>query len=250
MLLEFLWVRIGFLLILIIGSACCWKNGSTSPQNNHKGRHQRLNLTEIGYGPANTDRSHAHYYRYLFHAIKDITRYTSIDSIIDVGSGSFPFLKHFPGIPHRTVIAPYFYDYSQSIVIAQSNLTTMSYSGGNSNKNNSNIATINADFMSPNISVRADMVLCTQVLEHIADPKAFFAKLYLSARLYLIVSVPFMWPALPPPDEKEHQHHFINDTVLQGWAGGKVPMESIIVGERRNQVHDLYTKRLIATYKK
>jgi hypothetical protein len=55
------------------------------------------------------------------------------------------------------------------------------------------VETIQADFLTYRPTVRFDLVLCLQVLEHLGEPESFARKLFESAHT-VIISVPYRWP--------------------------------------------------------
>jgi hypothetical protein len=81
-----------------------------------------------------------------------------------------------------------------------------------------------------------DVVLCLQVLEHVADPAAFASKLFACARV-VVLSVPYLWPA---GKCREHVHDPINQAKLKAWVG-REPDHFSIVRDRKYE-------RLVAVY--
>jgi hypothetical protein len=76
-----------------------------------------------------------------------------------------------------------------------------------------------------------DLVLCLQVLEHLAQPDPFTRKLLLTGRL-VIVSVPYLWPAGLSPN---HVQDPVDEAKLRSWAG-RAPMETSIVRNGRDRL--------------
>lgn len=92
------------------------------------------------------------------------------------------------------------------------------------------IEMVRADFMGWDPEGSFDLVLCLQVLEHVADPSAFARKL-LSCGRTVIVSVPYRWPVDRSPG---HLNDPVDELKLRAWAG-RDPLESKVVangGER------------------
>jgi hypothetical protein len=93
-----------------------------------------------------------------------------------------------------------------------------------------------ADFLAWEPDVHFDLVLCLQVLEHLAEPATFARKL-LATGSTVIVSVPYRWPrGYYPP----HVQDPVDEDALQAWTG-RTPVETRIVTD------DL--QRLIAVYR-
>ena len=62
-----------------------------------------------------------------------------------------------------------------------------------------------------------DLVLCSEVVEHVPQPRAFVRKL-LSAGKVLVLSVPYRWA--PCDDTKcHHVSNQITRDMIAGWAG-------------------------------
>jgi SAM-dependent methyltransferase len=125
-------------------------------------------------GPSNSDRSHYRYYDSLYYTALQYG--ADAQSIIEVGCASDPFIQYLDWADRRTCVAPYFVDYTKS----------------NKKLNHTKIEKITADFMKyklPN-NKKYDLLLCSQVVEHVPDPKPFMRKLIDSAETS-IISVPY-----------------------------------------------------------
>jgi Methyltransferase domain len=92
------------------------------------------------------------------------------------------------------------------------------------------------DFMEFEPDGPFDLVLCLQVLEHLAEPEPFARKLLRTGRT-VIVSVPFRWPAGAHPP---HLQDPVDEAKLRDWTGGE-PLDSTLVEDGR--------ERLIAVYR-
>ena len=88
-----------------------------------------------------------------------------------------------------------------------------------------------ADFMDYQPPGRFDLVLCLQVLEHLAQPEAFTRKLLLTGR-HVIISVPYRWPAGLQPN---HVQDPVDEAKLRGWAG-RAPVETSVVLNGRDRL--------------
>lgn len=86
------------------------------------------------------------------------------------------------------------------------------------------VETVAADFVSWQPAGRFDLVLCLQVLEHLADPSPFCRKLLSTGRT-VIVSVPYRWPRGLC---KYHLQDPVDEEKLRGWAG-RSPRECAVV---------------------
>ena len=98
------------------------------------------------------------------------------------------------------------------------------------------IERIEADFMTYRANDTFDLVLCLQVLEHLAEPGPFARKL-LSLGRTTIISVPYRWPAGQYPP---HVQDPVDEASLENWTGRKPTAVSI--------VEDEGSERLIAVY--
>ena len=77
------------------------------------------------------------------------------------------------------------------------------------------VTAITADFMTYTPQKHFDLVLCLQVLEHLADPHPFCQKLLSTGRI-VIVSVPYMWPKGMC---RYHKQDPVDVSNLLEWAG-------------------------------
>ena len=184
-------------------------------------------------GPKGTSRQHNRYYDSLFYTAMQygVTAKTSIE----VGCASDPFLQYLDWIEHRTCVAPYFVEYSSSSKNDKLSTTT-----------NATIERVTADFMEyklPN-NTRYDLLLCSQVVEHVPDPASFMKKLILSAKTS-IISVPFNWPDCG--SQCNHVTHHITKELLLKWSFPYVPIYSGVVGENSGKRD--FDRRIILVFK-
>jgi SAM-dependent methyltransferase len=132
--------------------------------------------------------------------------------VIDVGSGPTQLLRRLDWFGHRVALDRQFVPWRWRI------------------------KTIRADFLEYQPKHRFDLVLCLQVLEHLADPAPFARKLLATGRT-VIITVPYKWPSgLYPP----HVQDPVDEAKLQGWTG-RTPSETRVVHDSR--------ARLIAVYR-
>ena len=82
-----------------------------------------------------------------------------------------------------------------------------------------------------------DGVFCLQVLEHVADPAAFGARLWAATRRVLVVSVPYGWPA---GSEPAHRRDHVGVQDLAGWIG--------LAPDEYEIVEDNSLRRLVAAW--
>ena len=184
-------------------------------------------------GPKGTSRLHHRYYDSLFYAAMKygITAKTSIE----VGCASDPFLRYLDWIERRTCVAPYFVEYSSN-----------SSKNDNDKLSTNAIETVTADFMEyklPN-NTQYDLLLCSQVVEHVPDPASFMKKLILSAKTS-IISVPFDWSDCGK--KCNHVTHHITKELLLKWSAPYVPIYSVVVVENEGKRYN--DKRIIVVFK-
>mmetsp|Transcript_15587 Transcript_15587/g.33673 ORF Transcript_15587/g.33673 Transcript_15587/m.33673 type:complete len:263 (-) Transcript_15587:768-1556(-) len=182
-----------------------------------------LRHTPVGtLGPKGTIRHNYRYYDSLFYAAmqygKDAT------SLIEVGCASDPFIKYLDWIDRRTCVAPYFVEYSGN---DNSNSNTQLEGVGDQ------IERVTADFMEYDSgSDKYDLLICSQVLEHVPDPSAFMKKLINTAKTS-VISVPFEWSNCG----KKCNHLTDNITYEQilDWSAPHIPIYSSIIQEKRDK---------------
>jgi len=95
---------------------------------------------------------------------------------------------------------------------------------------------VRMDFMDYRPTAFFDLVLCLQVMEHLANPRAFARKLLETGRT-VIISAPYRWPA---GALASHRQDPVDEEKLRCWTG-QDPLESLIVPDAR--------ERLIAVYR-
>lgn len=94
------------------------------------------------------------------------------------------------------------------------------------------------DFMDWPAPERIDVVVCLQVIEHIADAKAFGAKLLRTGK-NVILSAPYCWPANVEPS---HVHDPIDIHKLASFMSGRRPDSARIVADgKRRRIVGLWT---------
>jgi len=192
-----------------------------------------LEMAPIGsMGPKGTSRARYGYYDSLFFLTMQYGR--GAKSLLEVGCASDPFSKYLNWIEDRTCVAPYFIQYAGGGTIASHQLAA--------SKDMYGVEFVEADFMTYEATPAAtttssavaakkekyDLLLCSQVVEHVPDPGAFFRKLIESAKTS-IISVPYNWP----PCGKICNHvtdHITLDTILE-WSKPHTPQHYTIVKE-------------------
>ncbi len=140
---------------------------------------------QLGYWAA---RRHMLYYQAVFQYAAVAGH--SARNVLDVGCAGTDYVNWFYWIPDRYVL-----DYR----IANPPPGTTA---------------IETDFLSYKPESRFDLVLCCQVLEHVADPAAFCQNLK-NVASNLIVSVPYQWLGNAPG----HINDPVDEAKLQGWMG-------------------------------
>lgn len=94
---------------------------------------------------------------------------------------------------------------------------------------------VQADFREYRPPTAFDLVLCLQVLEHLAEPEAFARRLFDIGRT-VIISVPYEWPEGAYP---LHVQDPVDEAKLERWTGRQPTVTRIVADER---------ERLIAVY--
>ena len=178
------------------------------------------NNAQIGFlGPSGTIRHQFRYYDALLYIAMEFGR--TAKSLIEVGCATDPFIKNMKWIDKRTCVAPYFVDYAKT-------------TGNIDNKlfDADEIEKVTADFMKYDLDDYSyDLLICSQVIEHVPDPAAFTKKLVKSAKTS-IISVPYKWGHCGKTCN--HVTDEIGyDTILK-WAEPHVPIYSSIVTEKNS----------------
>jgi len=96
------------------------------------------------------------------------------------------------------------------------------------------VETIIDDWM--NVHIDADVIVCSQVIEHFVNPLPFVRRLFSSGKI-VIISVPYMWPKGMEPS---HRQDPITRKKLNRLIG-KEPKRAQIVQDGR-------ARRLVAVY--
>jgi SAM-dependent methyltransferase len=179
-------------------------------------------------GPKKTGRLHHRYYDSLFYAAMQFGR--KAKNVIEVGCGYDPFVQHMTWIPEKICVAPYFTSY-----------------GAKSKKGvGAEIEKVTADFMDfelPNDDA-FDLLICSQVIEHVKNPKKFMQKLIRSARI-AIISVPYQWK--PCVGKCGHKSHEISYKQTLEWSYPYVPIVSTIVEEREDSTNN---RRIVLVFER
>ena len=107
------------------------------------------------------------------------------------------------------------------------------------------VRVINADFLDWEVDQEYDLVLCLQVLEHVARPFAFARKLKECGKL-IIVSVPYRWS---PEQCEHHWHDPVDGQKLRSWMKLD-PVETAISAQSKLNPGErsICNLRLVAVY--
>lgn len=139
-------------------------------------------------------RAALHYHRY---ATSYVRKYCPTPgTLLDVGGGTQYGAQYLRNLP----------DWDRTSVELPS--TQLGFCEG--------VRVIKGDFLDWQPDRTYDVVTCLQVLEHVADPPAFAAKLFACARNLVVISVPFKWRK---GAEKSHIHDPIDRDKLAQWVG-------------------------------
>ena len=146
-------------------------------------------------GPPCTKRASLHYYDTLFLLARMYA--PNGGSVLEVGCGADPFsglLTWFD--TQRVCVAPYFAPYHQRSC-NQSATTTRPTAA---------VQQVTADFMKWNSSQKFDLVICSQVVEHVEHPASFVKKMLEYGRTVKYICHRFLWfhkhdsiPTIPRP---------------------------------------------------
>ena len=173
-----------------------------------------------------------------------IRRYLSTaSSILDVGSAQPPFLSQFGFVPNRTILAPFFRDYSQSMSKSANRKNRYNY---NSNHERSyvappGIATIKADFATwqppANLAeTRYDVAISMQTLEHVTQPAAFLRKLRQISK-HTIITLPYRWN----DTAETHVWHNVDEHQVAGWnEQGSPPVANLVLTSGLKRLVQMY----------
>ena len=88
-----------------------------------------------------------------------------------------------------------------------------------------------------------DLLICSQVIEHVDDPSKFMKKLIEAAKTS-IISVPYKWPNCG--DVCNHKTHKITLKQIKEWTHPYKPRDYTIVKEPNNEGD--YNQRIIVIY--
>lgn len=153
------------------------------------------------------------YYRHLYCVV---ARYAAGANLaIDVGSALPPFINSFHWIAQRTILGPYF-------------AGNVAKDGGGIHGERSlaldrieikyRVRAIEADFQAwPASPTLFDLVLCSEVVEHVPKAGPFVQKL-LGLGAVVVLSVPYRWDKC---DGCHHAHDGISLAQITTWAGRK-----------------------------
>lgn len=172
-------------------------------------------------GPNGSGREHYRYYDTLYFIMKQFESDTK--SVLEVGCTKDPFIKHVDWANERLCVAPY----------SAYGKTALGHA----------VNTTKADFVKWKAPKVYDLVVCSQVAEHVQNPKEFVRKLVRTAKI-AVISVPFMWP---PSAKSHHVTNYINLEMMENWTLPQKPIMSTIVQEDQDTHGRL--RRLIVVYK-
>jgi hypothetical protein len=179
-------------------------------------------------------------FRFYKHLLCIIQRYAhAAKSALDVGSSLPPFLNALPWIQQKAIVGPRF--------------------AGNVGKGGKEILSLprieakfgvtahQADFLAwqperggaTTPGPLYDLIICSEVVEHVEQPSAFVRKLLALGRV-VVLSVPYMWEACDNT-QCHHKTHKITRQRIEAWAG-RSPQAFDIVEEASGD------RRIICVY--
>lgn len=155
-------------------------------------------------------------------------------SIVDVGSSWPPLLRSVNWMKgDRTIVSKYFPSGGGPVHACKEGK-------GKCKDPFSDINVVMEDFYEWTPDRTYDLVLCSQVLEHVDDPKRFLRKLLKTGRTVL-ASVPYHWKDY---NMDYHKHHYLGLDDMRNWAGAH-ELYSFIADEEHGGP---YSKRLLVVF--
>ena len=96
-----------------------------------------------------------------------------------------------------------------------------------------------------------DVVVCSQVIEHVDDPGKFMQKLLASAPT-VIVSAPYLWDDGPDKCPKcDHKSNKISEETMLQWAAPRRPAATSIVDEGSNREQpESFDRRIVMLFRR
>ena len=193
--------------------------GGTASVALHKSAKQWLdrcvNASSIGTALPSSEywRTRRHYalYKHL-HCV--LQRYADFArSALDVGSSIPPYLNALPWLTSRTILGPRF---AGNVGKGGGELFSLKRI-----REKYNVSAIEADFLEWQPSTDSasffDLVLCSEVVEHVPKPREFVRKLLTFGRV-VVLAVPYKWD--PCDDTKcHHVNNRITRDMIASWAG-------------------------------
>jgi hypothetical protein len=204
---------------------------SVSSSNTRQGMLESLAITPLGsLGPKGTTREHLVYYDSLYFLALQFGR--NANNMLEVGCAIDPFAQYLTWIPDKTCVAPY----------------RVNYEGKDEESNTPDdtsriVNFVEADFVKyPVVPKTYDLIVCSQVVEHVPDPAAFMKKLIESAETS-IISVPYDWSDCGRVCNHK-SHHITLETILE-WSAPYIPLHHTIIKE---SVNGKRTRRILVVF--
>lgn len=168
---------------------------------------------ELGKSEYWRERRHFFYYKHLYCVV---ARYADVaTTALDVGSALPPFINMFDWITNRTILGPYF---AGNVAKDGGGIHGERALALHRIERKYGVRAIEADFAlwaPPSDLALFDVVICSEVVEHIRDAAPFVQKL-LTLGLVVVLSVPYRWDAC---DGCHHEHDDISLAQVSRWAG-------------------------------
>lgn len=177
------------------------------------------------------ERRHYAFYKHLKCVLE---RYAgSARTALDVGSSVPPYLNALPWIKSRSILGPRFAGNVKS--------------GGGEMHTTQRIAekygvsAIQADFLEWEAPPTPfDLVLCSEVVEHVPKPRDFVRKLLRTGKV-VVLAVPYKWDPCDSASKCHHLNNKISRDKIASWAG-RQPHAYDIVDESSGE------QRIICVY--
>ena len=185
-------------------------------------------------GPRGSSRDSLNYYKVLWFAALQYAMHAQ--TALEVGCSYDPFLNHLSWIPDRTCVQPY-----QATYEAGENREQHAHNG---------VKNITADFETWDTQGKTwDIIICSQVLEHLNRPSPFARKL-LEVGDVAIISVPYLWHDERFTTARHKSHHITMEKVLEWVHPAKPSLTTIVTEYKEGEGHFSPLQRLVMVFER